>query len=111
MAVLGDRLRAFVAFAQGLKGDEKGEAQTYVDRLMRAFGHGGAIEAGGTFERRIKGERSTLFADYELPGRFLELSYTAHEFKPFAEALGNASPPGSRTAMPISPATASAPLP
>ena len=69
--VLGDRLRAFVLFAQGLKGDEKGEAQTYINQLMVAFGNGGAIQAGGTFERRIKAEKTTLFADYELPGKAL----------------------------------------
>ena len=71
MAVLGDRLRAFVAFAQSLKGDEKGEAQSYINALMVAFGHEGAIQAGGAFERRIKGERTTMFADFELPGKVL----------------------------------------
>ncbi|WP_350280482.1 DNA methyltransferase [Kribbella sp. HUAS MG21] len=37
-----------------LRGDEKGEAQTFLDRLFKAFGHAGAIEAGAVYEDRIK---------------------------------------------------------
>lgn len=41
------RLAGFVGFVhQHIRGDEKGEAQTYLDRLFRAFGQPGAIEAG-----------------------------------------------------------------
>lgn len=60
---------ALTAFAQWrhqhLTGDEKGEAQTFLDRLFRAFGHGGIQEAGATLEARIKSEdrRGTAFAD------------------------------------------------
>ncbi len=43
----------FAAFARSLHGDEKSEAQTFLDHLFRALGHGGAIEAGATFEFRI----------------------------------------------------------
>ncbi|HSH37149.1 MAG TPA: DNA methyltransferase, partial [Chthoniobacterales bacterium] len=43
----------FVAFARQLKGDEKSEAQTFLDHLFRALGHEGVIEAGATFEFRI----------------------------------------------------------
>lgn len=39
---------------QHLRGDEKGEAQTFLDRLFKAFGHDGAIEAGAVYEDRVK---------------------------------------------------------
>lgn len=55
----------FVAYARSLKGDEKGEAQVFCDRLFRAFGHGGHKEAGATLEYRVKSAsaKSTRFAD------------------------------------------------
>ncbi|KAM3103634.1 DNA methyltransferase [Phormidesmis sp. 146-12] len=59
-------LQAFVSFCQGLKGDEKGESQTFLDRFFRAFGHEGAIEAGAEFEDRLKkssAKGKTGFAD------------------------------------------------
>ena len=43
----------FVRFAQTLRGDEKSEAQTFLDHFFRAFGHDGVIEAGATFEFRV----------------------------------------------------------
>lgn len=48
-----------------IKGDEKGEAQVFLDRLFRAFGHEGIKEAGATLEERVKKEdgRGTSFAD------------------------------------------------
>lgn len=57
-------LQEFVDFAKRLKGDEKGEAQLFCDRLFRAFGHGGIIEANGALEARIKFDSGqTKFAD------------------------------------------------
>ncbi len=57
-------LSAFVAFASQLKGDEKGEAQLFIDRFFKAFGHNGIIEAEGSLEARIKfGSGKTKFAD------------------------------------------------
>ena len=54
----------FVKFVRtNLKGDEKGEAQIYCDRLFRAFGHPGIYEAGGTLEFRIHERKGTKFAD------------------------------------------------
>src|SRR6184192_375207 len=50
---LKSNLKEFVSFAQKLKGDEKGEAQTFLDHLFRALGHKGVIEAGATFEFRV----------------------------------------------------------
>lgn len=48
-----------------LRGDEKGEAQIFLDRLFRALGHTGLREAGATLEERIKrnDQRGTAFAD------------------------------------------------
>lgn len=60
-------LNEFVNFRlQHLKGKEKSEAQTFLDRFFRAFGHPGAIEAGATYEAAIqKGSRQgkTGYAD------------------------------------------------
>lgn len=60
------RLASFVAFVrEHLSGDEKGEAQTYLDRLFRAFGQPGAIEAGAVYEDRVRrAKQKTIgFAD------------------------------------------------
>jgi len=46
-------LSDFVRFAQTLRGDEKSEAQSFIDRFFRALGHNSAIEAGATFEFRV----------------------------------------------------------
>jgi hypothetical protein len=46
-------LGEFVRFAQTLHGDEKSEAQSFLDHFFRALGHGGVIEAGATFEFRV----------------------------------------------------------
>ncbi len=58
-------LQEFVDYVKKLKGDEKGEAQLFCDRLFRAFGHGGIIEANGVLEARIKFNTTgrTKFAD------------------------------------------------
>lgn len=56
-------IREFIQYARTLKGDEKGEAQVFCDRLFKAFGHGGYKEAGATLEFRVKGAKSTKFAD------------------------------------------------
>jgi len=60
-----DSIDAFLAYAGMLRGDEKGEAQVFCDRLFQAFGHKGYKEAGAELEYRIK-KRSTggtSFAD------------------------------------------------
>ncbi|NEO86979.1 MAG: class I SAM-dependent DNA methyltransferase [Spirulina sp. SIO3F2] len=67
MSATPESLHNFVQFCQAhLTGDEKGEAQVFLDRFFRAFGHEGAIEAGATYEKRIqKGSKKgkTGFAD------------------------------------------------
>jgi hypothetical protein len=41
MTAAVEPIRQFVEYARTLKGDEKGEAQVFCDRLFQAFGHGG----------------------------------------------------------------------
>src|SRR5208337_3842561 len=60
------RLANFVSWVgANVKGDEKGEAQVFLDRFFQAFGHAGLKEAGATLEERIKkGDgKGTAFAD------------------------------------------------
>jgi hypothetical protein len=47
------KLQNFIKYVQTLKGDEKGEAQVFCDRLFQAFGHEGYKEAGATLEERL----------------------------------------------------------
>ncbi len=60
------QLAEFVAWTtQHIKGDEKGEAQIFLDRLFAAFGRKGVKEAGAVLEERVKkaDNRGTAFAD------------------------------------------------
>ena len=54
--------------AKHVKGDEKGEAQIFLDHLFRAFGQKGSLDVGGTAEMRIRKSDEdgggTSFADY-----------------------------------------------
>ncbi|WP_040723261.1 DNA methyltransferase [Thiobacillus thioparus] len=65
MTPRSDQLRHFVDWCDAhIKGDEKGEAQIFLDQFFRAFGHAGVKEAGAAFEERIKKEnKGTSFAD------------------------------------------------
>jgi len=60
-------LQEFVNYCQQhIRGDEKGEAQIYLDRLFTAFGHADGLKgAGAELEFRLKKEekRGTSFAD------------------------------------------------
>jgi SAM-dependent methyltransferase len=60
------RLADFVSWVgANIRGDEKGEAQVYLDRFFQAFGHAGVREAGATLEDRVKRTdgKGTAFAD------------------------------------------------
>lgn len=63
-------LPAFLDFVKTLDGDEKSEAQIFLDHLFRALGHEGAKQAGATFEYRVAKKPGTsqlsLFTDEEL---------------------------------------------
>lgn len=54
MSLVTDRLEQFQKYVALLKGDEKGEAQVFCDRLFLGFGHKGYKEAGAELEYRIK---------------------------------------------------------
>lgn len=63
-----DRLRRFAEWvAQHVTGDEKGQAQIFLDRLFQGFGHKGVLEVGGEPEFRIRKSKEdgggTSFAD------------------------------------------------
>jgi SAM-dependent methyltransferase len=62
-----DQLQQFVEWARKLRGDEKGEAQVFLEHLFQAFGHKGIVEAGAVLEHRVrkkKGDKTTTnFAD------------------------------------------------
>ena len=63
---LRPQLEEFVRYRhEHLRGDEKGEAQVFLDRLFRGFGHAGVFEAGATLEERVqrRDNGGTAFAD------------------------------------------------
>ena len=60
------RLQEFVEWvAKHIQGDEKGEAQVFLDRLLQGFGHAGVNEVGATLEMRVRSRdrKGTAFAD------------------------------------------------
>jgi hypothetical protein len=60
------RLTDFVSWVgANIRGDEKGEAQVFLDRFFQAFCRAGVTEAGATLEERIKKSdgKGTSFAD------------------------------------------------
>jgi hypothetical protein len=65
MIDIEQNLHNFVTYSQThLKGDEKGEAQIFLDHLFVAFGHPQGVKgAGATLEDRIKIDKNTQFAD------------------------------------------------
>ena len=55
MPATPESLHKFVAYCQqNITGDEKGQAQVFLDRFFQAFGHEGTLEAGATYEQRIE---------------------------------------------------------
>ena|SRR5271155_2814379 len=63
-----ERLQRFIEYGQKLKGDEKGEAQVFCDRLFQAFGHAGYKEAGATLEdRQQRKGKNVKFIDLLAP--------------------------------------------
>jgi len=67
MTATSETLHKFVAFCQQhITGDEKGQAQIFLDRFFQAFGRERALEAGATSEQKVQKERKkgkTGFAD------------------------------------------------
>jgi len=62
----------FVEYTQSLEGDEKGEAQVFLDRFFQAFSHQGYKEAGAKLEHRVRRkDKATAFADLVWAPRLL----------------------------------------
>jgi len=64
-----EKLAEFTTWCQKhISGDEKGQAQIFLDRLFQAFGQPGCLDAGGTTEFRIRKSEEdgggTAFADF-----------------------------------------------
>ena len=70
-----ETLQTFVNFCkEHIQGDEKGEAQSFLNEFFRAFDYAGALQAGAIFEERIKkGSKKgkTGFADLVWKPRIL----------------------------------------
>jgi len=73
MSIVVDRINEFIKYAKLLRGDEKGEAQVFCDRLFQGFGHKGYKEAGAELEFRVKkaNVRGISFADLVWKPRLL----------------------------------------
>lgn len=75
----------FITFAKSLKGDEKGETQTFLNHFFQIFGYEDVVTAGGTFESRIKFSDDTtkfadcLFAPIGHPGVLIEMKKRAEK--------------------------------
>lgn len=62
MAEREQLLSQFVAWTRDhITGDEKGEAQVFLDRLFQAIGHPGSLDVGGSPEMRIR--KAKVFQD------------------------------------------------
>ncbi len=64
-----DKLAESTAWRQkNITGDEKGQAQIFLDRLFQAFGQSGCLDVGGTAEFRVRKSHEdgggTAFADF-----------------------------------------------
>lgn len=66
-----ERINKFIEFTKSLDGYEKGEAQTFLNRLLQAFGHADCHDAGGKFEKRIKVGKKTKFEDLLIPEKVI----------------------------------------
>lgn len=97
-----ERLQSFVDWCgKHITGDEKGEAQLFLDRLLQAFDQEGLKESGGTAEFRIKRSAEdgggTSFADFvwkplvliEMKKRGVDL---ARYYQQALQVLGTARP-------------------
>lgn len=62
-----ENLQKFITFCkEHITGQERKEAQIFIDRFFKAFGYDGALEAGAKYEEAIKKgslKKNTGFAD------------------------------------------------
>jgi hypothetical protein len=68
------RLAEFVAWAaENIEGDEKGDAQIFLDRLFAAFGRNGVNDAGAKLEMRVDQEKASCRFGTRTWKRFVRL--------------------------------------
>jgi len=93
-----ENLQEFIDFCQQhITGKERKEAQIFLDRFFRAFGHKGALEAGATYEEAItKGSKKgkTGFADLVWKEAYQEVGSKDAKIKEFYLGLFNSFTPG-----------------
>jgi hypothetical protein len=69
---VSEGIQKLINYVKILKGDEKGEAQVFCDRLFQAFSHEGYKEAGAILESRVlTSKKTTKFADLHWGNRVL----------------------------------------
>jgi len=68
---INKRIENFLTFTKKLEGYEKGESQTFLNRLIQIFGYSDCHDAGGKFEKRIKIGRKTKYEDLLIPGKVI----------------------------------------
>ncbi|QTA82936.1 SAM-dependent methyltransferase [Desulfonema limicola] len=69
MININEKIQTFIDFTKTIEGYEKGEAQTFLNRLFQIFGYADCHDAGGKFEKRTKIGKKTKFEDLLLPGK------------------------------------------
>lgn len=68
MDALEKTLNAFIAYVRRLSGDEKGEAQVFLDRFFQGFGYAGYKEAGDELAQAANsGNLRDVTANYVQP--------------------------------------------
>ena len=60
---MADGIAGFLDYYRLLDGDEKGEAQVFLDGFFQALGHQGVCEAGAVLEDRVRSDGSVHYAD------------------------------------------------
>ena len=83
------QLSQFAAWVRhNITGDEKGQAQIFLDRLFQAFGQPGVLDVGGQIEFRLRKAAEdgggTAFADLDAPKDKLGLTDLTQRLGPFA---------------------------
>lgn len=66
-----EKIDKFLEFYKPLEGYEKGEGQTFLNRLFNLFGYEDCHDAGGKFEKRTKVDKQTKFEDLLVPNKVI----------------------------------------
>lgn len=66
-----EAIKDFIDFVKRAKKYEKGEGQTFLNKLWRVFGYKDVDDANGHFEDQIKIDKTTKFSDMLIEGKVL----------------------------------------